>query len=207
MNIEFKEHIGVFNDVYPPEFCKHLCEQFDLLETNGVGSNRLKSEGASNHIKNDYQINLNFTNHSPSVSSFNFIDQNGPCEVNPVRMFFDGLQNCYEQYSTKYSTLINQPIKATSMKMQKTYPGGGYHVFHHEQGSDEGAKRSLVYILYLNTLEEEGGETEFLHQKLRIKPKENLLLLWPAAYTHAHRGNPVLGDSNKYIVTGWFYND
>jgi len=31
------------------------------------------------------------------------------------------------------------------------------------------------------------------------------MLLWPATFTHAHRGNPVLGEQSKYIVTGWFY--
>jgi hypothetical protein len=37
--------------------------------------------------------------------------------------------------------------------------------------------------------------------------EENLMLIWPAAYTHAHRGNPVYGKNSKYIVTGWFYYD
>jgi len=32
-------------------------------------------------------------------------------------------------------------------------------------------------------------------------------LLWPASYTHAHRGNPVFGEQSKYVVTGWFYYD
>ena len=63
------------------------------------------------------------------------------------------------------------------------------------------------YMLYLNDLDGEGGETEFLYQKMRVKPEENLMLVWPASYTHAHRGNPVLGETHKYIVTGWFYYD
>ena len=53
----------------------------------------------------------------------------------------------------------------------------------------------------------DGGETEFLYQRTRVKPEENLMLLWPASYTHAHRGNPVLADKYKYIITGWFYYD
>jgi hypothetical protein len=61
-------------------------------------------------------------------------------------------------------------------------------------------------MLYLNTLPvESAGETEFLYQKLRIPPQENTMILWPAAYTHAHRGNTVFGVESKYIVTGWFY--
>jgi hypothetical protein len=62
----------------------------------------------------------------------------------------------------------------------------------------------LVYSAYLNTIEE-AGETEFLYQKLRVAPKENTVVIWPAAFTHTHRGNVVHGDKSKYIITGWFY--
>jgi hypothetical protein len=92
------------------------------------------------------------------------------------------------------------------MKMQRTSPGGGYHVWHGEQGNNARAERVLVYMLYLNTLEPDAaGETEFLYQQKRLRPQENTMILWPAAYTHAHRGNVVHGDKDKYIVTGWFY--
>ena len=49
---------------------------------------------------------------------------------------------------------------------------------------------------------DEGGETEFLYQSMRVKPKQGTLLIWPAAFTHTHRGNPPLSNE-KYIVTGW----
>jgi hypothetical protein len=63
-------------------------------------------------------------------------------------------------------------------------------------------------MLYLNSLPPEAnGETEFLYQQRRINPVENTMVLWPAAFTHAHRGNPVYGDHTKYIVTGWFYHE
>jgi hypothetical protein len=63
-------------------------------------------------------------------------------------------------------------------------------------------------MLYLNTLRpESAGETEFLYQQKRYNPIENRLIVWPAAYTHAHRGNAVFGEQSKYIVTGWFYYD
>ena len=92
--------------------------------------------------------------------------------------------------------------------MQKTSSGGGYHVWHGEQGNDDSANRGLVYMLYLNTLPKEAnGETEFLYQQRRINPVANTMVLWPAAFTHAHRGNPVYGDNTKYIVTGWFYHE
>ena len=88
--------------------------------------------------------------------------------------------------------------------MQKTNPGGGYHLWHSEQGNEDHSARCLVYSLYLNDIDD-AGETEFLYQKLRISPKENSMVIWPAAFTHTHRGNVVHGNKSKYIITGWFY--
>ena len=55
--------------------------------------------------------------------------------------------------------------------------------------------------LYLNTIED-GGETEFLYQGKRVKAEQGKLLIWPAGFTHVHRGNPPLKES-KYILTSW----
>ena len=63
-------------------------------------------------------------------------------------------------------------------------------------------------MLYLNTLgSDQAGETEFLYQQQRFKPTENQMILWPASFTHTHRGNTVFGTQSKYVVTGWFYYD
>jgi hypothetical protein len=199
MKIDYKDFIGSYRGVYPDGYCQHLIQQFDALESKGAGTNRQNGEGALRHLKDDHQIFFNAKNHD--LDAFN----GRSC----TDIFFDGLQACYEEYSSKYSILENNGnIRSTAMKMQRTSPGGGYHVWHCEQGGEKSANRVLVYSLYLNTLPEGGnGETEFLYQQQRVNTEENLMLLWPAAYTHAHRGNPVFGEQSKYIVTGWFYYD
>ena len=58
-------------------------------------------------------------------------------------------------------------------------------------------------MIYLNDITG-GGETEFLYQKRRIVPTVGTVVMWPAAYTHVHRGNTVLTEQDKYIVTGWY---
>lgn len=196
MRIEHKDFIGVYRGVYPEGYCAHLIKEFDRLEVSGAGNNRVDSENARKDRKNDYQIGLNFP--GQSVEGFN--------NTSAERLFFEGLQKCYRDYSEQFPTLRDGKIHATAMKVQKTYPGGGYHVWHSEQGNGVHAERVLVYSLYLNSFSpEEGGETEFLFQKTRIPPVENTMIIWPAAFTHTHRGNTVLGDKSKYIVTGWFY--
>ena len=198
MKAEYKQFIGVFKDVYSEGYCQHMISEFDRLADSGAGNNRIKSENAKRHVKNDYQISLCFKGH-----------ETVPFEGhNVVDVFFDGLQRCYEDYTSTFSSLKDANIRATVMKMQRTDPGGGYHVWHAEQGNGDHANRGLVYMLYLNTLDkEQAGETEFLYQQERYHPEENTMIIWPASYTHTHRGNTVFGNRSKYIITGWFHYD
>jgi hypothetical protein len=194
MKIDYQDFIGVYTDVYPEGYCEHLISEFEKLTLNGAGYDRQRGEGAPRHVKNDHSINMN----SIGVEPFNNNDT--------PTMFFTGLQKCFDEYVSQYSILADQNLSSNYMKMQRTSPGGGYHVWHAEHGRGESSNRVLVYILYLNTLSsEDAGETEFLYQKKRFSPQKNKMVIWPAAYTHTHRGNPVLGDQYKYIITGWFY--
>lgn len=191
-----EDFIKMYHGVYPDGYCQHLINEFERLTQSGAGNNRQNSEGAARHTKDDIQLGLNMGVHT--VAPFE--------DKSAVDMFFKGLQACYEDYAGQFSVLKDGRIRGTYMKMQRTDPGGGYHVWHGEQGNGEHADRVLVYMLYLNSLGDgEGGETEFLYQRCRIVPQANTMLMWPAAFTHAHRGNTVLGNQSKYIVTGWFY--
>lgn len=198
MNIKFNNFIGVFDDVFPEGYCAHVIKEFDRLVEGGAGFNRIQTDEAARHEKNDMQLEMSFP--GLTLEGFN--------QKSLVPRFFDGLQVCYEKYIEQFSVLRNGNVRATAMKVQRTNPGGGYHIWHGEQGNRENASRVLVYMLYLNTLTpEEAGETEFLYQQERYTPTENTMVLWPASYTHAHRGNTVFGKNSKYIATGWFYYD
>jgi hypothetical protein len=198
MNTNHKDFIATYTNVYPEGFCQHLISEFERLVHGGAGVNRQRGEGAERHRKDDMQLGLNIKAHQ--TLKFDGKDV--------VDLFFEGLQHCYEEYTGTYSVLKDGKISASTMKMQRTSPGGGYHVWHGEQGNNSHADRVLVYMLYLNSLApEEAGETEFLYQQTRLRPQENTMIVWPAAYTHAHRGNVVHGENCKYIVTGWFYYD
>lgn len=198
MNKEYKDFIGIFTDVYPEGFCRHLIDEFERAKSLGAGVDRQRNEGTHKHIKNDFSMSSNGKN-------INFLEFDGK---HPNDIFFSGLQKCFDLYSEEFSSIKEVRVNCNNMKLQKTSSGGGYHVWHHEQGNGEQANRGLVYMLYLNDLpEDSNGETEFLYQQRRIAPKENTMVLWPAAFTHTHRGNPVYGDVSKYVVTGWFYHE
>lgn len=199
--VEQNEGIIIYDDVYEAGYCEHIISQFNILENEGVGRSRVGD--APDHMKKDWAIFgdavVDTDNHS--LAPFNGKHVRG--------IYFDGLQTCYDHYADVFSVLRNNGrISCKTMKIQKTVPGGGYHVFHYEQGPDEQSKRVITFILYLNSLPTEcGGETEFLYQKKRYSPVANRLIMFPAAFTHTHRGNMVLDGEPKYIITGWFCYD
>lgn len=191
---QYNQFLGMYQNVYPDGFCNHIINEFERLLVSGACNNRQDSEGAKKTSKQDYHYFLNMKSHS--MSSFN------GTEV--LDIFWTGLQNCFDEYTSKYDILKEYELRCTSVKIQKTDPGAGYHIWHSEQGRDSDAARCLVYSIYLNDIES-AGETEFLYQQVRISPQENSAVIWPAAFTHTHRGNVVHGNKSKYIITGWFY--
>ena len=196
MNAKYNNFIGMYENVFPEHYCQHLIDEFERILSEGHCGNRQDSEGVSRHIKQDEFYFLNLRNNH--FSNFH--------EKSTLGIFWEGLQSCFDDYVEEYSILKEVDLKCSSVKMQKTCPGSGYHIWHSEQNNGDMANRGLVYSLYLNTLgSDNAGETEFLYQKLRIPPKENCMIIWPAAFTHTHRGNVVYGENSKYIVTGWFY--
>ena len=80
-------------------------------------------------------------------------------------------------------------------------PTEGYHGWHSETNNIACASRTLVWSVYFNDVEE-GGETEFLYQNRRELPRQGDVLIFPAGYTHTHRGNPPIG-GDKYLITSW----
>ena len=56
-------------------------------------------------------------------------------------------------------------------------------------------------MTYLND-DFEGGGTFFSHYDLKITPITGKTLIWPAEWTHAHRGE-IVTKGSKFIITGW----
>jgi len=85
--------------------------------------------------------------------------------------------------------------------VQRTSEGEYFH-WHVDSGSHSFSDRQLVAIWFLNDVEGPGGETEFRHQQVKIKPETGKLVLFPPFWTHEHRG-VTLSRGVKYIATTW----
>ena len=97
----------------------------------------------------------------------------------------------------------------TGYKFQKSVEGGGFTAWHSELPVfkpmwEKVRDRFGVWTFYLN--DTDTGYTDFMHQKLSIKPETGKLGIWPAYFTHKHRANPDLKE-DKYIITGWLETD
>tara|TARA_R100000742_G_C4276430_1_gene97487 strand:+ start:1053 stop:1757 length:705 start_codon:yes stop_codon:yes gene_type:complete len=99
-----------------------------------------------------------------------------------------------------YSKFSFWPWSILLKKYQKGIQG--FHKFHEDNGSGlPHSHRALVLMFYLNDVEE-GGETEFALQKIKVKPEKGKLVIFPAYWTHLHKGHiPLSGD--KYICNFW----
>lgn len=194
--INHQDFIGTYEGVYPDGFCEHLIENFKHHKDYGVGGNRRKLDNCNALLKDDYSIFYDIRNQQ--IQPFKGED--------PYMIYWDGLQQAFDMYKETYPILQDIPIRGSEIKMQEISSGGGYHIWHCENNGGKDISRCLVYLTYLNTIPEEAnGETEFLYQQKRERPVENKMVIWPAQFTHPHRGNPVFGDHTKYIATGWFH--
>ena len=121
----------------------------------------------------------------------------------------DVLQPCIDMYIARYPAcnkgapwaMIEPP------NIQYYLPGEGFKSWHCERSSKNPAvvDRHLVFMTYLNDVkdtEEYQGGTEWLHQNVKLNALKGYTVIWPADWTHTHRGI-VSPNKEKYIITGW----
>jgi hypothetical protein len=191
MNVRYENFIGIYEDAFSKEYCESVIDYFEKMVEAGYTRNR-QQENEPNLLKDDTflfstdDVCINIRDNLVLMNQFN------------TTLW----SKCYSDYANKFWSLKDfGPHSSYSFKIQKTEPGQGYHVWHCESDNKNVCNRVLAWTLYLNDIEE-GGETEFIYQHMRVKPKQGTLVMWPAAFTHTHRGNPPLSKA-KYIVTGW----
>ncbi len=108
---------------------------------------------------------------------------------------------CIDEYIEAVNILKNYKLLTYDLKIKKIPIGGGFHQWHFENGGILYSQRKFVIQLYLND-NFKGGETEFLYQNRRELPRQGDVLIFPAGFTHTHRGNPPIG-GDKYLITSW----
>ena len=122
----------------------------------------------------------------------------------PVKRYIDALYSCYADYLVQWPYLENLGrMNIGPFNIQRYDAGGHFAQIHCERTSMSNSHRVLAWMTYLNDMPS-GGSTCFPHYGLDVQPEKAKTLIWPAEWTHAHRGN-VVTEGRKYIVTGWMH--
>lgn len=166
------------------------CEEYIRLIEHYVSNGLILKESESYHSRDHFTMNFN-----------NDINYNILSGDNLSLKFLPLISESVNNYLKEFSVLGKEKLLIYDTKAKKIPIGGGFHDWHYENSGLQVSSRKLVIQLYLNTIDE-GGETEFLYINKRVKAKKGRLLIFPAAFTHTHRGNPPIGQ-DKYIVSTW----
>ena len=192
--------VGVFPNAASEEYCQRCIDRFNLV-ANGLPGHggkvlsRQEYEPGVPQQKKDSDVYLLCEEVTDSIL---LTKTDGL-----LREFDKAVWECYAEYAKKYGILnsLARHIISPYIKIQRYKPTQGYHVWHDENSQVNNANRLLAISLYLNTVDE-GGETEFLYQRMRVKPEQGTLVIHPGGFTHTHRGNPPL-KGVKYYMNTW----
>ena len=189
--VNITNFIGIYDNYITKEDCNKAIKLYEDQNKFNNTINRIGGEQASILQKQDQQFFA-----APSNVDVWWED------LKPMMFNFDIAWNHYDKNVGATDAYSGVPFHFTDMKIQKTLPTEGYHVWHIEHGKGYGNEpRAFVFSIYLNDVDE-GGETEFLHFSKRVKPKTGRIVIWPAGFPYVHRGNsPLSGE--KYILTSW----
>ena len=171
-----------------PNICDDLTKLFNDNEQS-INPGLQLLDGNLSTIK-DHKDSMDFT-----------IDPNymGDC----VGDYRKALQEVLEKYILKYPDAgTNNYFNITEdYNIQYYKPGGGFYKWHCERANLKTSHRLLVFMTYLNDVDD--GGTYFKNQNLLVPAKKGLTLIWPTDWTHIHKGQ-ISNTKEKYITTGWF---
>ena len=123
------------------------------------------------------------------------------------KTYFESLFHCYEDYVSQWPFLegFATELHVGKFNIARYHGGQHYQEIHAERTALNNLHRLFAWMTYLNDVgSDDGGTTAFPHYNLEIQPKRGLTLIWPAEWTHAHKGS-VLRKNSKYIITGWMH--
>lgn len=198
--------IKIYDKAITRDFCDFVIREFEASSNQMEG---ISGAGRNKKVKSstDLMIHLNLDN--PIWSTiYDYLRENLlGCLVEYIE------QNSFMTITGSFATKASSVRTAQScymagnngqphMQMQRYIDDQGYYAWHHENEGGVTAKRELFFIYYLNDVEN-GGETQFKYNPLKVNPEAGKLIIAPALWTHKHRGNPPQNGQYKYIITGW----
>ena len=112
------------------------------------------------------------------------------------------MQECMTHYLEAIPSAADVPVFGLKegYSILRYEPDQAYHAYHSDAGYPHLVARHVTTIVYLNTLEE-GGDTEFKHQELKISPVAGRSIIFPAWWGYTHRSVP--SPEKRYVLNGF----
>lgn len=115
---------------------------------------------------------------------------------------------------SKFKLVVDECLISYKKEMMigfDLYDPEGFNLLRYEAGEHFGShydshpsiKRSVSALIYLND-DYDGGDLEFVHFNLKIKPKAGSVILFPSNYPYRHIAHPV-NSGTKYSVATWYH--
>ena len=202
-----KDHIVHLSEALDRRSCQSLIDIFESLseyhEDGTIGGIRRVEYDAKKCTEMMFVFYDDFKIHPmPLSDDVRWEDKRIKVPIYIQNDFIDCLVNGFRKYTQEYPFLDYLPKSNVyeGFKIQKYNPDECYSRLHCESGGCD-LTRVLAWMIYLNDVTD-GGETEFPSQDKKFQPRCGDFLIWPAHFTHPHRGI-VSKTQVKYIVTGW----
>lgn len=106
------------------------------------------------------------------------------------------IDECVGKYSTFFDTGFGSHENYSLLKYEGSK--GDHYDAHYDGGATN--NRWISVIIYLNE-DYEGGELEFIHFGVKIKPKSGSIIIFPSNYAYSHIAHTVKSGTKYAIVT------
>jgi hypothetical protein len=109
------------------------------------------------------------------------------------------IKEAVDLYKDKYKVETNLTKETPKYNTMLRYTDGQKYDQHNDWSPKN--KRLISYLVYIND-DYLGGELEFVHLGIKIKPKANSMIVFPSHFLFSHIAHPV-ESGTKYAIVNW----
>ena len=199
------DYIGIYDNALNGEECRMILNRFESVDKDRhERSSRSCSAKDMVEMSKDSSYVPDTPDEDAKICTQINFSLNNRQDNFYHKLVESAIYKSFSKYKNRYpflqhGTTCGKFHITSQYNLQKYEEGEGFYPLHCEHGS-LGPYRMLVWMLYLNNAK---SGTEFPTQKKVIRPKTGRMVIWPAGWTHPHKGvTPNRG--LKYILTGWW---
>jgi len=179
---DLRSYVQTFDATLPADFCRQLIAEF--LQTT------------EQHLvrKPGWRAGLD-------ASSWTELDVSALADDAFKGFFYKQIEDHLALYNQRLGLTLPIPNtpQVSQMRIKRYVAGTGEGFQPHFDAIYEVAHRYLVFLWYLNDVEE-GGETEFCDLGIKVPARTGKLLVFPPYWMFQHAGRPPIS-GDKYILS------